>query len=142
MLDVQTISDRLEIDDLVTAYTRAIDTMEWDRLDEVFTPDAYLDYTATGGIEGHYPEVKQWLADTLPMFGAMQHFVMQKEVLLDGDMAQVRVYLLNPMMIDQSDGSRWHMDVGGYYLHTLVRTPRGWRSRRLEEELVWDRKPA
>src|SRR5215210_5715429 len=136
MLDAQSLSDRIEIDDLVTTYTRAIDTMDWDRLDEVFTPDAYLDYTATGGIEGPYPEVKTWLAETLPMFGAMQHFVMQKEVRLDGDTAEVRAYLYNPMMIDQPDGARWHMDVGGYYLHSLVRTSEGWRSRRLGEELA------
>ena len=30
MLDVQLISDRLEIADLLTRYTRAIDTGDWD----------------------------------------------------------------------------------------------------------------
>jgi hypothetical protein len=34
------------------------------------------------------------------------------------------------------------MDVGGYYVHQLVRTPDGWRSRELVEELAWERKPA
>jgi hypothetical protein len=71
----------------------------------------------------------------------MQHYVAQKEVRLDGDAAEVRVYLMNPMQITQPDGSTWHMDVGGYYLHRLVRTPDGWRSRELVEELAWDRKP-
>ena len=42
----QQISDRLEIEALLTRYTRAIDTGEWDRLDDVFTPDAQIDYTA------------------------------------------------------------------------------------------------
>ena len=31
MLDLQTISDRIEIDDLITTYTRAVDTLDWDR---------------------------------------------------------------------------------------------------------------
>ena len=58
---------------------------------------------------------------------------------LDGDEADVRAYFLNPMVIDREDGTRWHMDIGGVYVHTLVRTPEGWRSRRLVEEMLWDR---
>jgi hypothetical protein len=138
-MDLQRVSDRIEIDDLLTSYTVAIDTHDWDRLDTVFTPDAHLDYTASGGQAGPFPEVKAWLASTLPMFTAMQHFVTQKEVRLAGDDATVRAYFLNPLVIDREDGSRWQMDVGGVYAHTLVRTGSGWRSRRLVEEMVWHR---
>jgi hypothetical protein len=142
MLDQQTISDRIEIDDLITRYTRSVDTLDWERFDTVFTPDATIDYSASGGKKGTRDEVRDWLAETLPMFSNMQHYVAQKEVDLDGDTAEVRVYLMNPMQIAQPDGSKWHMDVGGYYLHKLVRTPDGWRSRELVEELAWDRKPS
>ena len=141
MLDAQTLSDRLEIDDLLTTYSMAIDDLDFDVLDRVFTPDATIDYTASGGISGSYPEVKAWLAEMLPVFSGMQHFITQKRVVLDGDRADVRAYFLNPLVIDQPDGSRWHMDIGGVYVHTLVRTPDGWRSRALVEELRWERKP-
>ena len=87
MLDLQTISDRIEIADLLTRYTRAIDTGEWDRLDEVFTPDAYIDYTVTGGIEGGFLEVKAWLAEMLPRFPGRHHVLGQSEVAIDGDKA-------------------------------------------------------
>jgi hypothetical protein len=140
MLDVQTLSDRVEIDDLLTTYTMAVDDADWDALDRVFTPDAHIDYTATGGAAGAFPEVKAWLADTLPMFSGMQHFITQKRVRLDGDRAQVRAYFLNPMVLDREDGTRWHLDVGGVYVHSLVRTGEGWRSSRLVEELLWDRR--
>lgn len=140
MPDLQTISDRIEIDDLITSYTRAVDTLDWPRFDAVFTPDATIDYTASGGIAGTRDEVRNWLAETLPMFSTMQHYACQKEVTLDGDTAVVRVYLMNPMAIAQPDGSAWRMEVGGYYVHRLVRTPDGWRSRELVEEIVWDRK--
>ena len=139
MVDLQTLADRIAIDDLLTSYTVAIDTGDWDRLDEVFTPDAHIDYTASGGAVGPFPEIKGWLAETLPMFTAMQHYVTQKDVVLDGDEATVRAYFLNPLVIDREDGTRWHMDIGGIYAHTLVRTPAGWRSRRLVEEMVWNR---
>lgn len=52
-MDLQEISDRLEIEALLTRYTRAIDTGEWDRLDDVFTPDATIDYTAT--VAAYFP---------------------------------------------------------------------------------------
>jgi SnoaL-like domain len=142
MLDLQTISDRLEIDDLITRYTRAIDTGEWDRLDDVFTHDARIDYTATGGIEGRYPEVKAWLAEMLPMFPRRQHLVAQKEVTIDGDRADVTAYFLNPMVLPQKDGTELLWEFGGLYRHTLVRTERGWRSSALVEDLVWKRAPA
>jgi hypothetical protein len=140
MMDAQTLSDRIEIDDLLTRYSFAIDAHDWDRLDEVFTPDAHIDYTATGGIAGPFPEVKKWLAEMLPMFSAMQHAITQKQVVIDGDSAQVRAYFLNPMQIAQQDGSTWQMDIGGAYVHSLVRTPEGWRSERLHEEMLWQRK--
>ena len=138
-MDLQSLSDRIAIDDLLTSYTVAIDTHDWDRLDAVFTPDAHLDYTASGGRSGPFAEVKAWLAETLPMFTAMQHFVTQKDVRLAGDEATVRAYFLNPLVIDREDGSRWQMDVGGVYAHDLVRTGGGWRSRRLVEEMLWHR---
>jgi hypothetical protein len=140
MLDLQTISDRIEIDDLITHYTRAVDQLDWALYDTVFTPDATIDYTASGGIAGTRDEVRDWLAATLPMFATMQHYVCQKEVVLDGDTAEARVWLMNPMAIEQPDGSMWRMEMGGFYLHQLVRTPDGWRSRELVEKMVWDRK--
>jgi hypothetical protein len=138
-MDLQSLGDRVAIDDLLTSYTVAIDSHDWDRLDTVFTPDAHLDYTASGGLAGSFAEMRAWLAGTLPMFTGMQHFVTQKDVRLAGDEATVRAYFLNPLVIDREDGTRWQMDVGGVYAHDLVRTAGGWRSRRLVEEVLWHR---
>jgi hypothetical protein len=139
MLDLGEISDRIEIGDLLTRYTRAIDTGDYDRLDGVFTPDAHIDYTATGGIAGSYPEVKAWLAEVLPLFSHTQHVVAQAEVRVDGDAATVAAYFVNPMVLAQPDGPGPLWEFGGYYHHRLVRTPDGWRSRELVEELAWKR---
>jgi hypothetical protein len=45
MLSHAEISDRLEIQQLITDYSTAIDNRRFDDLDAVFTPDAYIDYT-------------------------------------------------------------------------------------------------
>ncbi|MES1262816.1 MAG: nuclear transport factor 2 family protein, partial [Peristeroidobacter soli] len=63
MLSLQEISDRLEIQQLMTDYSHAIDQKNFDALDRIFTPDAYIDYRAMGGIDGKYPKIKAWLAD-------------------------------------------------------------------------------
>jgi hypothetical protein len=65
MLSLQEISDRLEIQQLLVDYSTALDQRRFDDLDAVFTPDAYIDYRAMGGIDGNFPEVKTWLAQVL-----------------------------------------------------------------------------
>ena len=67
-MDLQELSDRTEINDVLVRYTRAIDTGDWDRLDTVFTPDAQIDYTESGGMAAGFAEVKPWLAEVLPAF--------------------------------------------------------------------------
>lgn len=138
-MDLQEISDRLELADVLTRYTRAIDTGDWDRLDTVFTPDAAIDYTATGGIAGSFAEVKPWLAENLPMFPQRLHVLGQLDVQLDGDAALVAAYFTNPMLLPQEGGEPLLWEFGGIYHHDMVRTTDGWRSRRLHEELVWKR---
>jgi hypothetical protein len=139
MLSQQEISDRVEIGDLLTRYARAIDRGAWDDLDTVFTADAHIDYTATGGTAGPFPEVKRWLAEMLPMFPRRQHILGQVDVSLDKDEAMATAYFHNPLVFTQPDGTEQVWEFGGYYHHRLVRTPAGWRSRELVEDLVWKR---
>ena len=139
-MDLQEISDRIEIGDVLTRYTRAIDTFDWDALDTVFTPDARIDYTESGGIAAAYPEVKPWLAEVLPaFFRTLMHTLGQVAVDLRGDEADVTAYFHNPMTMDDGAGGEKVVELGGLYHHTMTRTPDGWRSRALHEQVVWRR---
>ena len=134
------LSDRAEITDLLTRYTRAIDTGEWDWLDTVFMPDAQIDYTQSGGIAAGYPEVKPWLAEMLPaFFPKRMHTLGQLDIRIDGDEASCSAYFHNPMPMDDGAGGEKIVEFGGIYHHTLTRTADGWRSVRLFEEVVWKR---
>ena len=84
-LSIREISDRIHIHDLLIRYTRAIDTKDWALLDTCFTPDAHLDYTATGGTAGAYPEVRAWLEKALAPFPITVHYITNSAVELDGD---------------------------------------------------------
>ena len=139
-MDLQEISDRMEIADVLTRYTRAIDTGDWDKLDTVFTSDAAIDYSESGGIVGTFAEIKPWLAEMLPMFFEQRmHTLGQLEFDFRGEEADVTAYFDNPMLMDDGHGGQKVVEIGGLYHHTLVRTSDGWRSRKLHEQVVWKR---
>lgn len=136
-MDLQQISDRIELADVITRYTRAVDERQWDQLDAVFTADAQIDYTSTGGIAGGREQIKTWLAETLPaFFTEWLHIVGQLDVRFDGpDAADVSAYFTNPMIMVDSKP----VEVAGIYHHRMVRTADGWRSERLVEQKVYGR---
>ena len=43
------------------------------------------------------------------------------------------------MPMDDGHGGEKIVEFGGIYHHTLTRTPEGWRSRQLHEQVVWKR---
>ena len=130
---LEELYDRLEIDELLTRYATAIDTKNFDLLDQVFMPDAHLDYTTAGGIAGDFPTVKAWLAEVLPHFPHYQHVVGNRNVTLDGDNATSVSAFFNPMVMQNGDT----FFCGGEYRDKLVRTADGWRIADRFEQTVW-----
>ncbi|WP_298287658.1 nuclear transport factor 2 family protein [Novosphingobium sp.] len=137
MLSLQEISDRLEIQDLFARYSFAIDERDWDALDAIFTPDAQIDYTETGGAKGTYPEIKAWLPDALERFPMFQHMVATTKLDITGDEARSRTILFNPMTHRAEDGSEQVFFIGLWYRDRLVRTAQGWRIADRYEEAGW-----
>ena len=135
MLSLAEISDRMEIQQLLVDYSTANDQRRFDDLDAVFTPDAYIDYTALGGIECRYPEVKALLAEVLPNFPMYYHMLGNFSVRVDGDTASSRTICFNPMALP---GDNEHvMFCGLWYDDEFLRTRAGWRmTRRAETKCV------
>ncbi|WP_040796343.1 nuclear transport factor 2 family protein [Nocardia higoensis] len=134
MLSLQEISDRMEIEDLMVRYAHAIDTHRWDLLDELFTADAHIDYTAMGGPAGDLAATKEFLSVTLPHFPAFQHLISNSSITVDGDTATGRTMCQNPMMIAGPDGTQQLMLCGLWYLDTFARVDGTWRIRTRTEE--------
>ena len=124
MLSLEEISDRLEIQQLLIDYSTAIDRREFDDLDAVFTPDAYIDYRVTGGIDGQYPQVKAWLDEVLPNFPAYSHMLGNcRHPHLAGDTATVTHDLLQPDGDGRRGGARSILS-GIWYDDEFIRTAR------------------
>jgi len=128
------VEDQLALQRLVTEYAYAIDEREWHRLDQVFTPDAYIDYRAMGGIDGPYPRIKAWLPEALKPFPGYMHFIGNLWFHVVGDEAVGKVACLNPMRVPKPDGGDEMMLLGLWYHDRYVRTKAGWRiSERVEK---------
>jgi 3-phenylpropionate/cinnamic acid dioxygenase small subunit len=132
-MDLQTLADRLEINDLLTRYAHSVDSKDWALYRSVFTDDAFIDYESAGGVKGDREEVANWLEKTMAGFPMTQHLISNIDVKIDGERASVRAMFYNPMGMP-SGKTFW---CGGFYNHSLVRTPSGWKSERLIEESSW-----
>jgi 3-phenylpropionate/cinnamic acid dioxygenase small subunit len=138
-LSLQEMSDRIEINDLLTRYAKAIDTQDYELLDTCFLPDADVDYVSSGGIAGKYPEVRAWLEKALAIFSVTIHSLSNSEIELDGDRATGRTLVTNPMSMQQGDDKQTIFTVYAHYEDELVRTADGWRiARRFERQALLD----
>jgi 3-phenylpropionate/cinnamic acid dioxygenase small subunit len=133
-LSLQEMSDRMEIQDVLTRYALAIDAKDWALLDTCFVPDAHLDYTCTGGKKGPYPELRKWLADVLSSFAVTMHFIGNISVRIEGHRAYARTYLWNPMGFGKNEAALEWFAVAAHYVDELVRTDDGWRIRQRVQE--------
>ena len=84
-MDITEISDRLELEKLVTDYATAIDSRDFKQLNNLFTPDAQIDYTAVGGIAGSLAEIIAFLETALDFFSNYQHFISNISLSITGN---------------------------------------------------------
>jgi hypothetical protein len=139
-LSLQEISDRLEIQELLVAYSYAIDGRDFDALDNVFTPDAHIDYTEMGGSAGNVAETKDFLTKNMGNFAGFQHMVATTKLEFGEqdeqgrDIVRGRTICHNPMVIDKGNGKTHVFFCGLWYRDVFVRTDQGWRIKDRYEE--------
>lgn len=127
-----------EVAALLYRYARAVDSHDWELYRSVFTADAVIDYGADV-VVGDRDQVVDWMAANFSTIPMSMHYITNIEILDDdGDVATVRAMFYNPMTLP---GMAEMSSCGGYYHHRLVRTPDGWRSTRLREEMLWFANP-
>ena len=133
-LSLQEISDRFEIQDLIVEYCDVIDKCDIDRLDDIFTADAFIDYSAMGGEKGDLESIKAFLKAALPIFKNTQHLISNFQVKVNGDSATGRIMCFNPMEFDNEKTGNPIMCLGLWYVDEYVRTLQGWRIKSRVEE--------
>ena len=137
-LSLQEMSDRFEIQDLIVDYADAIDNCDIDRLDTIFTPDAFIDYSAMGGEVGELDKIKPFLKAALPIFKNTQHMISNYHIKVDGDKATGKIMCFNPMQLDDAAHDHPVMFLGLWYIDEYTRTADGWRISRREEQKSYE----
>lgn len=128
-------ADEAAIRDLAVAYAHAVDDRDWDRWTALFTPDAHIDYRASGGIAGPIGEVAAWMPDALGVFTWTMHSVGTHEIRFEGaDRATGRAHLWNVNGVEW-EGRSERLDIIGLYLDDYVRIGDSWRFARRAERI-------
>lgn len=115
--------------EVLVRYATAIDTGDHALLDEVFTPDAAIDFREAGGIAGGYAEVRAWLEGAMARFSILQHFVSNLRI-LDPEGASTVCYVRAVHGYRAEGGPIRFFELGGEYRDAWRATPEGPRIAR------------
>jgi len=128
---------RLELTELMARYTRRVDGLAFERLGDVFVPDAEVHYAwlPVGAVEYEtseligLPAIQAWLSKSLSGRPDLRRYVFGLDLLehsADAGSATVHMHERG-------------MRISGTYRLDAVRLPVGWRLRqlRLREEILW-----
>ena len=129
---LQQLLDRVAIEDQIKHYAALIDGKQFDRLEEVLLPGAWIDYTASGGEKGTLEEMRGFLSRSMAPFRS-QHLMTNVEVTVapDRKTASSTHLLFNPMTMDQR-GRDYTFFCGLRYDCEWVRTEEDvWKAARM-----------
>lgn len=127
VLESNRLADYLAIQDLATSYAHAVDDRDWGRWESLFLPEARIDYTSAGGIEGSPAELAGWMPGAMAAFTFCMHSTSTHEIRFTGpDSATGRVHVFN------RNGAEWQgraeiVDVGAVYEDAYLRVGDTWR---------------
>ena len=123
---LRTLTDRVEIEELMHRYAEMVDQRDWKQMDRVFALEATIDYQTTGGPVGPFRETLAWLDRALESWPINLHVITNLILEIDGDVARSRCFFHAPMGRETEDG-QFIITNAGRYVDKLARTADGWR---------------
>jgi hypothetical protein len=122
--DIQICVDRMDILQLLAKYCHIVDDCTFEKLPDVFTEDAVLDYSSLGAtVQGRRTKIEgvrefmDFLSGTMSGLGpGLTHFMTNHLITVRGDEADV-----------VSHNHVLNIPQGGHYTSHARRTPEGWR---------------
>lgn len=126
-------TDLLELQRLLSDYAWGCDEGEWTLLRSLFSDDAELDYSSTGGPVGGRDEVVAWLEASLTGI-RIQHVVSNFRIDVEGTSAAGKAMFFTTVFLD---GLESPLTTGGYYDLNFVQVESRWKIQRLCEDNRW-----
>ncbi|WP_371778719.1 nuclear transport factor 2 family protein [Streptosporangium subroseum] len=138
-MNLQEISDRLEIQDVVHQLVRGFDRRDWHTVERLLTDTVVSDYTAMLGGEPQSrtaAEQTRYYQEQLDPLDATMHAATTLLVDLDGDHATASVNILTWLRREAAhDGPMWSNGAAGEI--QLTRTAGHWRIARITVRPAW-----
>jgi 3-phenylpropionate/cinnamic acid dioxygenase small subunit len=132
--------DKLAVAECVYRYAIGVDTRDWAMYRSVFADEVEFDFSSYGpGLPPMTMAADDWVAAQKPLFGglaATQHMMSNPLVKLEGDSAQITMYVRAHHVFDPEDPESYYT-IGGYYLNRLVREDGNWKLVRVRLNVTW-----
>lgn len=127
--------DVIEIINVVNLYAIAVDALQFELFDQVFTADAAVSFGGPAAWSDLAALKRDFDAIHRP-FEATMHTTTNHQVGVDGDRATCLSYVHGRFLRQVPEGSNM-FESGGWYDDVLVRTPAGWRIAERGCRSVW-----
>lgn len=138
-MNLQEISDRLEIQDVVHQLVRGFDRRDWTNVHTLLADEVVSDYTAMLGgtaVTRTATEQVKFYRDHLEHLDATMHAATTLLIDLDGDTATASVNILTWLRREAAaDGPMWSNGAAGEI--RLERTHSRWRISQVTVQPVW-----
>lgn len=140
--ELQQLLDRAAISDTVIAYASGLDRRDWALYRSIFTEALEMEFSSVGIPPGAYT-ADAWVRSAQRLFAgftATQHTSTNHVHDIRGDEATCvssmqAEHFVAPGPELAAGSERW--TIGGYYVNELVRTPEGWKLRKLALHVTW-----
>ncbi|HEX5613645.1 MAG TPA: nuclear transport factor 2 family protein [Acidimicrobiia bacterium] len=133
-MEDERFEDRARIERLAIAYAYAVDEKDWRAFEDLYVPDALIDYRSAGGIAGTPAEVAAWMEGAMAMFAWSMHSISTQRIEFTGpDTATGSVHVFARHGLEW-EGVEELMDVSAVYHDSYVRTASGWRFSKRREQ--------
>jgi len=132
--------DKLAVAECVYRYATGVDTRDWAMYRSLFTDEIEVDFSSYG--PGRPPvtmAADDWVAGLKPLFcrlATTQHMMSNPLVELEGDSAQITMYVRAHHVLDPEDPESYYT-IGGYYRNRLVREHGNWKLVRVNLIVTW-----
>jgi hypothetical protein len=115
-----------------------VDDRDWDAYRQIFTTDAIIDDTKTGGMKSNVEDHITYMKKALSKILLSQHAISTSMVKINGDTAIARTHCSCPMKVDLGNDNTQIFFQGLWYYDQLVRTAEGWKIKDRYEDGYWN----